>query len=318
MLVFPTLPGLTFTSVKSPEFNTLEQSGANGYEVDISQTANPIWHFTLIYDFLRDFPWAYFTMVSELRTLMGFFNAQQGKAGTFLYTDPDDNYVGPARSTQRWVKSSYFPLGFGVLDSSNHWQKVTAGTTFISGTTAPTFSTSGGSVTDGGLTWTDQGAYSASGFPNVPLAQLSLVNDGAGNYYSPVTRTLDGGGYEDVTDLNGAIAVYANGVLCSAGTGAGQYTLLGPGLALDGFSCMGMYLKWGSGTPPTAPITAQFNYYFRVKFETDSLDFEKFTKTGNAAAVAGMGGGFWTIGGSESQNGSGTLKLRTRRPVPPT
>ena len=73
-------------------------------------------------------------------------------------------------------------------------------------------------------------------FPNAPLAQLQLVNDGAGNYYSPIQRTFDGGLYEDVTDLNGGIAVYANGSLCSSGTGAGQYTLTGPGLALNGFS----------------------------------------------------------------------------------
>lgn len=430
--VFPTLPGLTFTTVKSPEFNTDVQTAPNKYEVRISQSINPLWHFNLTYDFLRDFPWGSFSLVSELRTMVGFFLQQGGMAGSFLFLDPDDNYVGPAL---------------------------------------------------------------VAGSPNTPLAQLQMVSDGAGNFYSPIQRTLDGGFYEDITDLNGAMAVYANGSLATAGTGPGQYTVLGPGLALPGQSYMGLYLKWGaaaaawvpgnaysvgnqildsnghvqqvttagtSGTTvpifndlgsttedpayivwmdkgsaawaashayalgavildpaghiqlvttagtsgstiptfndaggttpdpasggtlvwtdqgaaawaaataypagsfikasghaqkatsggisaattptfstsggtvndptgsvvwtdqgayagPTGPITWQGNYYFRVRFESDSLDFEKFTGAGQAAARAGQGGGFWTIGGSESQRGAGVLKLCTARPTP--
>jgi hypothetical protein len=80
---------------------------------------------------------------------------------------------------------------------------------------------------------------------------------------------------------------------------------------------MGLYLKWGSGTPPTGPITAQFDFYFRVRFTEDNQDFEKFLNVGAAGKwVAGQGGGYWTIGGSESANGSGQLKLRTARPTP--
>lgn len=254
--VFPSLPGLTFTSVKTPGFSTLTEEGSNAYEVRLPQYTNPVWRWKLVFDFLHDFFWGSFTAVSELRTLMGFFNAQNGSGSAFLYTDPDDNYVGPAL-------------------------------TLLSA-------------------------------PNAPLAQLALVNDGAGNYYSPIQRTLDGVSYEDVTDLNGAIAVYANGTLAGTGTAAGQYTVLGPGLAIPGYSYMGMYLKWGSGTPPTAPITAQFHFYFRVRFDSDSQDFEKFLGIGATAGQppSGQGGGYWTIGGGESQNGSGTITLRTARPVP--
>ena len=161
--VFPSLPGLTYTTLKAPKFDTLTESGSNGYEVRLPQYANPVWSWQLIFDFLHDFFWGDFTTVSELRTLMGFFNDQYASASAFLYTDPDDNYVGPAL---------------------------------------------------------------VAGVPNVPLAQLALVSDGAGNYYSPVQRTLDGVGYEDITDLNGAISVYLDGTLATAGSGANQYTLL--------------------------------------------------------------------------------------------
>ena len=154
--VFPSLPGLTYTSMKTPKFNTLVQSGANEYEVRLPQYTNPVWTWTLIFDFLHDFFWGSFQTVSELRTLMGFVNDNYGKASSFLYTDPDDNSVGPAL---------------------------------------------------------------VGGLPNVPLAQLALVSDGVGNYYSPVQRTLDGTSFEDITDLNGAIAVYLDGTLAAAGSG---------------------------------------------------------------------------------------------------
>lgn len=314
--VFPVLPGLTFTVVKTPSFNTLDMKSPNAYEVRISQTSNPVWTWTLIYDFMHDFPWGAFTTVSELRTMMGFFLQMSGMAGSFLFSDPDDNYVGPAL---------------------------------------------------------------ISAAPNTPLAQLSIVTDGVGNWYSPIQRTLDGVFYEDITDLNGAITVYANGVLKSLGTSAGNYQVGGPGLALPTSAYMGLYLRWinavtavwlashayalndeildpaghiqkvttagtsgtqapvfndsGSTTPdgagalvwtdqgytpaPSAPITAQFNYYFRVHFDTDSIDFEKFVNVGtNAVRFAGQGGGIYTIGGSEAVNGAGTLKLTSARPTP--
>lgn len=130
--VFPTLPGLTYTSVKTPAFDTLVNRGPNAYEVRIQQTVNPVWTWTLIFDFLHDFLWGGFQLVSELRTLMGFFTQMGGKAGSFLYTDPDDNYVGPVLSTASWLASNYYPLNFGI---------VTAGT---SGTTIPTFNDVGG------------------------------------------------------------------------------------------------------------------------------------------------------------------------------
>lgn len=129
-------------------------------------------------------------------------------------------------------------------------------------------------------------------------AELQMVNDGAGNYYSPVQRNFGGAFLEDITDLNGAITVYDNGTLCtqvSSAPTAGQFVLAGPGLAIAGSAYEGMYLQWGAA--PTGPVTAQFNFYFRVHFEEDTQDFEQFLST------------MWTVGGSESKNGSGYLKF---------
>jgi hypothetical protein len=530
--VFPTLPGLTFTMLKTPEFDTLDTRAPNAYETRIKQTINPTWNYTLIYDFLHDFAWGSYTTVTELRTLMGFFLQMGGKAGSFLFTDEDDCYVGPALltgatplflllfqggvfqtpggvdytlsgSSITFVTAPAFgnslyasgltttsagqtPLGqvpSGTINGTNTVFTISGGTpvlamVFLNGiyqtpggfdytlsgstitfNTAPSvgshiyvaglangstatvtqqvpsgpvngvnsiFHVSGGDLvlsvflngifmspsidyllvagtiafnvapsvgdklyaivldgTSSGLSQIPTGpingtntAFSIGMSINAPLAQLSLVNDGMGNYYSPIQRTLDGIFFEDVTDLNGTIDVYSGGVLASLGTAPGQYTVAGPGLAIPGASYMGLYLKWGAGaaawvagtayalnatildpaghiqkatvagtagstrpvfndaggtTPdgsgslvwtdqgyyvgPTAPITAEFYFYFRVRFEADSQDFEKFLGVGAAAVRAGQGGGYWTIGGSESQNGAGTLKLTTARPV---
>lgn len=135
--------------------------------------------------------------------------------------------------------------------------------------------------------------------PNVPMAQLSVVNDGAATptFYSPLQRNLGGLFLEDMTDLNGALAVYDNGVLKTLGT---DYSVIGPGLALPGAAYMGLALQWGAA--PTGPVTAEFGFYFRVRFADDSATFSQFTAS------------LWTVGGSEASSG-GSLHLESARPV---
>lgn len=85
--VFPDLPGLTWDGAKSPEFRTTIVPGADGSETPIANWANPLWHWTLKYELLRD------DATDELRTLMGFFLRRLGRADDFLYDDPSDNAV---------------------------------------------------------------------------------------------------------------------------------------------------------------------------------------------------------------------------------
>jgi hypothetical protein len=229
--------GLTWTVLKTGEFNTLVQDAPNKYEVRIAQSQNPIWHFALMYDYIYDQAYniAPGLTYTDLRTLMGFFLARQGQFDDFLFDDPSDDSVGPA-----------------MVDGSPNTQ-----------------------------------------------AELQVVTDGAGNWYSPLQRNMGGQFYEDVTDLNttsAPLTVYANGVLQPDS----NYTVMGPGLAVPGASFMGLYLKWNA--QPATPVTAQFNFYFRVRWESDEQDFEEFMYQ------------LWTIGGSKSRNGSGQLKLMSARP----
>jgi hypothetical protein len=304
--VYPSqIHGFTYTVLRTPEFATIVQKSPGGSEVRVPQMQNPTWHITLIYDYLygqynspqNTMPYAPY---SDIDTLVGFYLARQGQSDDFLWIDPKNNAVGPA-----------------VVGAS----------------------------------------------PNLQ-AELALVDDGLGHYYSPVQRLVGGLYYEDITDLNGNIQVYANGVIKSG------YTIVGPGYRIPGYSWRGLVLKWtdtaaswasthaytttgwqildtnghiqqvttagtsGASMPvwnssggtttdgtvtwtdqgyyagPTRPITAQFNYYFRMRFETDTQDFEQFMDE------------LYTIGGSESKNGSGMLKLMTSRslatnPPPP-
>lgn len=101
-LVYPSaIQGLTFTVLRTPELSTIVQRSASGSELRIPQMNNPIWHFELIYDFIfgnfnspnNTMPYAPFT---DLDTLVGFYVARGGQSDNFLWTDPKNNYVGPA------------------------------------------------------------------------------------------------------------------------------------------------------------------------------------------------------------------------------
>jgi hypothetical protein len=141
---------------------------------------------------------------------------------------------------------------------------------------------------------------------------LQLVTDGT-NYYTPLQRNLGGLFLEDVTDLNAQgdaqffllggthNQIFANGVQMSQSYSGntGDFDLLGPGLAIPGFSSAGLYLKWHAA--PTAPITGTFKFYFRVRFESSKQDFTKFLNS------------LYTIGGSEESRGDGLLKLMSAR-----
>lgn len=283
--------GLGFSVVKSPEDSVIVQYSPSFASTRIVQTQNPIWHWTLLYDFLIDNPLkptghqAY----TDLQTLLGFIAARRNNFDEFLFLDPDDNFVGPGVINQGWLPNFPFAFGAIIVVSGTAWQVSTAPQGARTGLTQPAFSSS--PQTDGGLIWTSLGAAPALGWPN-PAATLQLVTDGT-FWYTPLQLLRGGQFYEDITDLASALTVYANGVVTT------NYVLsVGP-LSFSGFSSAGLYLKWNA--MPTAPITASFNYYYRVHFEDTSQDFEKWANQ------------WWTIGGDFGTKGKGEIKLASSR-----
>jgi uncharacterized protein (TIGR02217 family) len=87
--IFPTLPGIAWDITKSPEFYTLTKTSPTGLDVSAVLSAYPRWHFSLVYEFLRDDG----TITGELQQLVGFFLQRYGNVDDFLYLDPTDNTV---------------------------------------------------------------------------------------------------------------------------------------------------------------------------------------------------------------------------------
>jgi uncharacterized protein (TIGR02217 family) len=68
-------------------WKTLVQEATSGKEARAALMSYPGWGWSLSYSKLDA------GTLAELQTLVGFFNARQGRFDTFLYTDPDDNSV---------------------------------------------------------------------------------------------------------------------------------------------------------------------------------------------------------------------------------
>lgn len=96
--IFPDLPTLAWSVIKTPSFSTRIQKSASGRELRIADQAAPIWEWTLTYEILRD-RWDLRggagpgSGYDELRLLAGFFLARRGSFEAFLYKDPTDTYV---------------------------------------------------------------------------------------------------------------------------------------------------------------------------------------------------------------------------------
>ena len=96
--IFPVLPGQGWSVTKAPRFQTRIQRAVSGRELRVLDQPYPIWTWTLTYTMLRD-KWDMRgaggpgVNYDELRTLAGFFLAQQGALSPFLFDDPSDDSI---------------------------------------------------------------------------------------------------------------------------------------------------------------------------------------------------------------------------------
>lgn len=107
-LLFPKIRGLSWEVVKNPTLSTEIQSSLAGREVRIQNFQNPIWEFTLIYEYLLNDPkFRDDTGSTPLEQLIGFFLARGGQFDDFLLNESD--------LTQRLEDSVYSgqPIGTG-------------------------------------------------------------------------------------------------------------------------------------------------------------------------------------------------------------
>ena len=96
--IFPVLPGLGWSVIKAPRFQSRVQRAVTGRELRVLDQPYPIWTWTLTYNLLRD-KWdtrgagGLGVGYDELRTLAGFFLQQQGSFAPFLFDDPTDDSI---------------------------------------------------------------------------------------------------------------------------------------------------------------------------------------------------------------------------------
>lgn len=89
-ILFPKIRGLAWSIVKTPTFSTEIQESLAGREVRVQNFQNPIWEFTLTYEYLLNDPRSCDeNEQTPLEALVGFFLARGGQFDDFLLNESD-------------------------------------------------------------------------------------------------------------------------------------------------------------------------------------------------------------------------------------
>lgn len=205
--VFPKLPGLSWEmKTKDEFFNLIQSAAAPGFETRLSLGPDPLVHFDLIYNWLRqpgsqaDGP----AQSDELMTIRGFHRARRADFDSFLLYAPD--------------------VTENASDGTVTGQVLTSDANHI----APLV------ITRGGF---DENIYEAAG-----------VNGNPG--VAPVIKRA--------------------GTPIVAGT---DYNIVGPGFALAGVTYPGLAVQFLTSD---VGITADFSWYYRVRFAQGMQEYDKF------------------------------------------
>jgi hypothetical protein len=97
-VIFQPPPGLAWSVTKRPKYSTLVQTpiSARG-QLRIARQQYPIWEYEMVWEYLKGGEQTGITTSSRAdnayQQLLGFFMARQGGYDSFLYSDPNDNFV---------------------------------------------------------------------------------------------------------------------------------------------------------------------------------------------------------------------------------
>ncbi len=87
--VFPALRGFTYPVIKKAVFSNITQESVSGIKKRIANWTYPRWQYEIPAEFLLDGQGG----VEDLQTLVGFFLSRQGSFDSFLFDDPDDDFI---------------------------------------------------------------------------------------------------------------------------------------------------------------------------------------------------------------------------------
>ena len=172
-LLFPKVRGLGWTITKNPTFSTEIQSSLAGREVRVQNFQNPIWEFTLAYEYLLNDPRSRDeNEQTPLETLVGFFLARGGQFDDFLLNETD--------LTQRLEDSVFTGQPIGTGDgSTKNFQLVRNFGGFLEACQNPANQVA--TIYDNGTVKTPTTDYTISNglvqFTNAPAAGHSITAD---------------------------------------------------------------------------------------------------------------------------------------------
>ena len=89
--VLPSLPGLTWPLKRTPMWKARKPEAISGKETSISDYSFPRYQWEASWALLKQGAVLWNPAQSDQATLLGFFNARNGGADSFLYTDPNDS-----------------------------------------------------------------------------------------------------------------------------------------------------------------------------------------------------------------------------------
>jgi hypothetical protein len=262
---------------------TIVHEAASGATSRFAQRKDPLWHFTLIYNYLKDHyesEASTYSPYTDYEELQGFWLARQGAYDDFLV---DCQQLGmPIEWYQ--VTADAQPT---VTDGLGSWftplQRNWAGLyqeDITDLNTGPTILANGQPVTTSSA---------------IQASTLGLAVPGA-SYYGLVFNWI---GWQ------ASHAYSAGDLLIDVGGHLQMVTSPGTsGTVLPGFNDSGGTTSDGSVTwtdQGLASVTATFTFYMRMRFEEDLQDIELFMHD------------LWAIGGPWGTQGKGTIKLVSSR-----
>jgi hypothetical protein len=246
--IFPALPGLTWDQQKVPIFKTFSHRAISGAEKRLSFYQYPLYLYNLSFNLLRDAP-AY----NELKTLLGFYLSRHGAWDDFLYVDPSDNICTAQTLTS--ITSNTYQLSrlYGTF-KENQFDIQAPGA--FNNTGYPIGITG---ITSGVCTAPDTQGLVAGDFVKFGAGGTTANHIYKVSYVVPNTSfTLNDTSITDATTVScnktipsaPVFNIYDNGVYVSPH----KYSVA---------NTTGI-VTFGSN--PTAPVTADFSFYHRVRF----------------------------------------------------
>jgi uncharacterized protein (TIGR02217 family) len=116
--IFPVTLGLGYSVLKRPVYYNINVKSGSGYTTRIGLANTPTWEWDLTYERQEDY-----TLMSELRTVLGFYLGMGGSLKPFLYQDQDDNsVVGQQLGTgdgSTTIFTMYRTYGYGQTETEN-------------------------------------------------------------------------------------------------------------------------------------------------------------------------------------------------------